>query len=257
MSYLNITKNKIEQRLSYFRDKIKDEAKNKVEENIECHKSVVCFTFSISLIILGVSRIISIHYNDSALVSTISFYVGVISFMAFTGSILFAFFIYYLESNKERYLERIYKKVCKGYCEKYKVDNLENNNNLQKILISIFADEFLEEKTDTEIYQHLYEHRMLKPKELDKIDKFLASNNVNFRSYILALDNELLAHIINPYRDEMKKEIEETVASFFLEKDRVKQEEEKAKSIETQKRNLFIEKTNGFASSMLGKNLAM
>lgn len=55
----------------------------------------------------------------------------------------------------------------------------------------------------------------------------------------------------------MKKEIEEAITSFFLEKDRVKQEEEKTKSVETQKRNLFIEKTNGFASSMLGKNLAI
>lgn len=177
--------------------------------------------------------------------------------MAFTGSILFAFFIYYLESNKERYLERIYKKVCKGYCEEYKVNNLENDNSLQKILISIFADEFLEEKTDTEIYQYLYEHRMLKPKELDKIDKFLASNNVNFRSYVLALDSELKAHIINPYRDEIKREIEDAIASFFLEKDRVKQEKERAKKVEKQKRNLFIERTNSFASSMLGKNLAM
>lgn len=175
MSYLNLTKDKIEERLSFFKDKIKDEAKNKVEENIECQKSVVCSTFSISLIILGVNRIISIYYNDSALVSTISFYVGVISFMAFTGSILFAFFIYYLESNKERYLERIYKKVCKGYCEEYKVDNLEDNDSLQKILTSIFAGELLEEKTDTEIYTHLYEHRMLKPEQLDKIDKFLES----------------------------------------------------------------------------------
>ena len=257
MRYLNITKDKIEQRLSYFRDKIKDDAKYKVKENIECQKSVVCSTFSISLIILGVSRIISIHYNDSALVSTISFYVGVISFMAFTGSILFAFFIYYLESSKERYLERIYKKVCKGYCEEYKVNNLENDNSLQKILISIFADEFLEEKTDTEIYQYLYEHRMLKPKELDKIDKFLASNKINFRSYVLALDSELKAHIVYPYKDEMKREIDEAIAGFFLEKDREKQEKEKAKSIENQKRNLFVEKSNGFASSMLGKNLAI
>lgn len=53
MSYLNLTKDKIEERLSFFKDKIKDEAKNKVEENIECQKSVVCSTFSISLIILG------------------------------------------------------------------------------------------------------------------------------------------------------------------------------------------------------------
>lgn len=35
MSYLNITKDRIEQRLSYFKDKIKNEARCKVEENIE------------------------------------------------------------------------------------------------------------------------------------------------------------------------------------------------------------------------------
>lgn len=147
--------------------------------------------------------------------------------------------------------------LIKGYCQEYKVDNLEDDNSLQKILISIFADEFLEEKTDTEIYQYLYEHRMLKPKELDKIDKFLASNNVNFRSYVLALDSELKAHIINPYRDEIKREIEDAIASFFLEKDRAEQEEERAKSVERERHNLFVKKTNIFASSMLGKNLAM
>lgn len=59
------------------------------------------------------------------------------------------------------------------------------------------------------------------------------------------------------YLNLTKREIEEAVASFFLEKDRTKQEEERAKSLERQKQNLFIEKTNGFASSMLGKNLAI
>lgn len=110
---------------------------------------------------------------------------------------------------------------------------------------------------DAEIYQHLYEHRMLRSEELDKLDKFLASNNVNFRNYVLALDSELLARIVDPYRAEIKREIEGAVASFFLEKDREKQEEERAKSLERQKQNLFIAKTNGFASSMLGKNLAI
>ena len=85
----------------------------------------------------------------------------------------------------------------------------------------------------------------------------MASNNVNFRSYVLALDSELLAHIVDPYRAEMKREIEEAIANFFLEKDMAKQEKERARSLERQKQNLFIEKTNGFASSMLGKNLAI
>ena len=169
---------------------------------------------------------------------------------------LFVFFIAYLEYKEERYFKYIYEKLCKGYCEQYKVNSLEDDSSLQKILISLFEDEFLDNKTDTEIYQHLYEHRMLRSEELDKIDKFLASNNVNFRDYALALDSELLSHIINPYRDEIKREIEEAVTSFFLEKDRTKQEEERAKSEERQKQNLFIEKTNGFASSMLGKKFS-
>ena len=177
--------------------------------------------------------------------------------MAFTGSILFVFFTAYLEINEVRYFKKIYQKVCKEYCEQYRIDNLEDDSNLQKILTTIFADEFLEEKTDTEIYQHLYAHRMLRSEELEKIEKFLESNKINFKDYVFALDKELLAHIINPYRNEMKKEIEEAIASFFLEKDRIKQEKERAKNVERQKRNLFVERTNSFASSMLGKNLAM
>ena len=257
MSYLNITKDKIEQRLSYFRDKIRDDARYKVKENIESGKGIGCFTFFVSLIILGFSIIIANDLKDNTVVSSIAFYVGVISLIAFTGSMLFVFFIVYLECNEERYFKKIYQKLCKGYCEQYRVNNLEDDNSLQKILTTIFEDELLEERTNTEIYTHLYEHGMLKPEGLKKIDNFLELNNVNFRSYVLALDNELLAHITNPYRDKMRKEIEEAVANFFLEKDRVRQEKERAKSVERQKRNLFIEKTNSFASSMLGKNLAI
>lgn len=257
MSYLNLTKDKIEERLSFFKDKIYDDAKYKVKENITSQGTIGCFAFFISLIILGFSAIIAIADEVSAFGHTIAFYIGVISFITFTGSMLFVFFIAYLEYKEERYFKYIYEKLCKGYCEQYRVDSLEDDNSLRKILISLFEDEFLDNKTDTEIYQYLYEHRILRSEELDKIDKFLASNNVNFRSYVLALDSELLAHIINPYRAEMKKEIKEAVAGFFLEKDREKQEEERAKSLERQKQNLFIEKTNGFASSMLGKNLAI
>lgn len=257
MSYLNIIKDRIEQRLSYFKDKIKNEARCKVEENIERQKDIALPTFFISLIILGFSGLISTAPESSALVSTIAFYVGVISFMAFTGSILFVFFTAYLEINEVRYFKKIYQKVCKGYCQEYKVDNLEDDNSLQKILISIFADEFLEEKTDTEIYQYLYEHNMLRTEELDKIDKFLESNKINFKDYVFALDRALLAHIINPYKDEIKREIKEAVTGFFLEKDRAEQEEERAKSVERERHNLFVKKTNIFASSMLGKNLAM
>lgn len=257
MSYLNITKDKIEQRLSYFSDKIKDEARNKVKENIERGKDIGCSAFFILLTVLILSMSISIVDEVSALGHTIALYVGIISFITFTGSMLFVFYITYLKSNEVRYFKKIYQKVCKEYCEQYRIDNLEDDSNLQKILTTIFADEFLEEKTDTEIYQHLYAHRMLRSEELEKIEKFLESNKINFKDYVFALDRELLARIISPYKDEIKREIEEVITSFFLEKDRAKQEEERTKSIETQKRNLFIEKTNGFASSMLGKNLAM
>lgn len=162
MNYLNLTKDKIEQRLSFFIDKIKDEAKNKVKENIERQGAIGCFAFFISLIILGFSVIISIADEVSALGHTIAFYIGVISFITFTGSMLFVFFIAYLEYKEERYFKYIYEKLCKGYCEQYKVNSLEDDSSLQKILISLFEDEFLDNKMDTEIYQYLYEHRMLR-----------------------------------------------------------------------------------------------
>lgn len=207
MNYLNLTKDKIEQRLSYFKDKIYDDAKYKVKENITRQGTIGCFAFFISLIILGFSAIFFVADEVSALGHTIAFYIGVTSFITFTGSMLFVFYTAYLEYNEVRYFKKIYQKVCKGYCEQYKVNSLEDDSNLQKILISLFEDEFLDNKMDTEIYQYLYEHRMLRPEELDKIDKFLASNNVNFRDYVLALDSELLAHIVDPYRAEIKREL--------------------------------------------------
>ena len=93
MSYLKLTKGKIEQRLSYFKDKIWNDAKNKVKENITRQGTIGCFAFFISLIILGFSAIISIADEVSAFGHTIAFYVGVISFLAFTGSMLFVFIL--------------------------------------------------------------------------------------------------------------------------------------------------------------------
>ena len=91
MSYLNLTKDKIEERLSFFKDKIYDDAKYKVKENITRQGTIGCFAFFISLIILGFSAIIAIADEVSALGHTIAFYIGVISFITFTGSMLFVF----------------------------------------------------------------------------------------------------------------------------------------------------------------------
>lgn len=138
MSYLKLTTDKIEQRLSYFKDKIWNDAKNKVKENITHQGTIGCFAFFVSLIVLGFSAIIAIADEVSALGHTIAFYIGVTSFITFTGSMLFVFFIAYLEYKEERYFKYIYEKLCKGYCEQYRVSNLEDDNNLRKILISFF-----------------------------------------------------------------------------------------------------------------------
>ena len=263
MNYLNLTKDKIEQRLSSFEDMREKEVKCQVVKNRGIEASVWFVSLLASLVIFLIGVMFLKHYivigsiDVTYFTSATSFYVIGISFIVMVVDVVYFLFLCELDIVEELHFKIARKKVFKSYCEKYKIDNLEDDNSLQKVLISLFEDEFLDNKTDTEIYQHLYEHRMLRSEELDKIDKFLASNNINFRDYALALDSELLSHIINPYRDEIKREIEEAVASFFLEKDRTKQEEERAKSLERQKQNLFIEKTNGFASSMLGKNLAI
>ena len=100
MNYLNLTKDKIEQRLSFFQDKIKDEARYKVKENITRQGTIGCFAFFISLIILGFSAIISIADEVSAFGHTIAFYIGIISFITFTGSMLFVFYTAYLEYKR-------------------------------------------------------------------------------------------------------------------------------------------------------------
>ena len=255
MNYLNITAKRIKQELSSFKDKIKNDAEYKVEQTSQFFKNVIGLTFFASLVTLAFSTI-TFADHSSALAHGISACVAVISFIAFVSSAILAVSFDYIEDSKH-YREKIYEKNCKEYCEKYKVDNLEDDDSLQKVLINIFGKEFLEDKSDIEFYQHLYVDEMLRPDELDKINKFLKSNKISFKDYALALDNKLLANIVGPYRDEIRREIESAVTGFFLEKDRAKQEEERAKSAERRKQDLLIRSSNTFASSMLGKNLAI
>ena len=112
MDYLNLTKDTIEERLSFFKDKIYDDAKYKVKENITRQGTIGCFAFFISLIILGFSAIIAIADEVSALGHTIAFYIGVISFITFIGSMLFVFYTAYLEYNEVRYFKKIYQKLA-------------------------------------------------------------------------------------------------------------------------------------------------
>ena len=74
MNYLNITNDKIEQRLSYFKDKIYDDAKYKVKENITRQGTIGCFAFFILLIILGFSAIFFVAMR-SVLLVTLSLFI--------------------------------------------------------------------------------------------------------------------------------------------------------------------------------------
>ena len=263
MSYLNITKNRIEQRLSSFEDMREKEVKCQVVKNREIEALVWFVSLLASLVIFLIGVMFLRHcivigsIDATYFTSATSFYVIGVSFIVMVVDVVYFLFLCELDIVEELHFKIARKKVFKSYCEKYKIDNLEDDNSLQKVLISVFREEFLDEKTDTEIYEYLYEHKMLRSEELAKIDNFLASNKINFERYVRALDYKLLSHIVNPYRDEMKREIEEVVTNFYFEKDRAEQEEERTRNMRKQKSELFIEKTNSFASSMLGKNLAM
>ena len=263
MRYLNITKDRIEQRLSSFEDMREKEVKCQVVKNREIEALVwfVSLLTSLAIFLIGVmflrGSIVIGSIDATDYTSTTSFYVIAISFIVMAWDVVYFLFLCELDIVEELHFKIARKKVFKNYYEKYKVDNLEDDNSLQRVLITIFREELLDDKSDIEIYQYLYERKMLRQEELNKIDNFLASNKINFERYVRALDYKLLSYIINPYRDEMKREIETVVANFYLEKDRAEQEEERARNMRKQKRELFIKKTNNFASLMLGKNLAM
>lgn len=268
MSYLNITKTKLEERFFYRKNRIKEEIKERLLKN---HKEQESF-FSGLLLIATFGALVCNSVmggfdikDEDKIISTIcsfGFYICLaLIVISITYSSIFSFRKDKIEDGEINPESSFYRKGYKQICDKYEVGELESNNAIGYIFAKKIKNDLIYNKSNISFYQYLYENKALKEKEMKKIKEFLKVNNKSFAEYAIAINSEILIHILAPYKEEMAKEIDDTVINFLKEMEeeeqRIVEEQNRAKELENKKRTLFTSNSNSLASSMLGKNLAI
>lgn len=268
MSYINFTKTRLEERFFYRKNRIKEEIK---ESLLKTHKEQESF-FTGLLLIATVGAIACAAVmggfdikDEDKIISTIcsfGFYICLaLIVVSITYSAIFSFRKDKIEDGEINLKSSFYRKGYKQICDKYEVNELESNNAIGYIFAKKLKDDLIYNKSNISFYQYLYENKALKEEEMKKIKDFLKANNKSFSEYAIAINSEILIHILAPYKEEMAKEIYNVIVNFLKEieeeEQRVIEEQKRARELEKKKNNLFASNSNSLASSMLGKNLAM
>jgi hypothetical protein len=275
MSYLNITKTRLEERFFYRKNRIKEEIK---ERMLKIHADQ--FSFSTGVLIISLAGAIAcgailggFDLKDEDKIIYDICYFGVyaclmLSVMAVTRSTMLSFRDDKIKNDEIGPESSYYKKAYKQICDKYEISELESNNAIGYILAKKLKDDLIYNKANVSFYQYLYENKALKEEEMKKIKDFLKANNKSFSEYVIAINSEILIHILAPYKEEMAKEIDNVIVNFLKEMEeeeqraieeeqRVIKEQNRVKELENKKRTLFTSNSNTLASSMLGKNIAV
>lgn len=190
MSYLNITKTKLEERFFYRKNRIKEEIKERLLKN---HKEQESF-FSGLLLIATFGAIVCNSVmggfdikDEDKIISTIcsfGFYICLaLIVISITYSSIFSFRKDKIEDGEINPESSFYKKGYKQICDKYEVGELESNNAIGYILAKKLKDDLIYNKANVSFYQYLYENKALKEEEMNKIKEFLKMNNKNFVEY--------------------------------------------------------------------------
>lgn len=74
--------------------------------------------------------------------------------------------------------------------------------------------------SNIELLKTLYERSLLKRDQKKKIEQFLAINGKTVMDYLNSLGNKNLVMLAAPYRDQINKDINEAVESYFIGKSR-------------------------------------
>ena len=268
MSYLNFTKAKLEERFFYRKNRIKEEIKERL---LKTHKEQESFFTGLLLIsVVGAIACAAVMggfniKDEDKIVSTIcsfGFYICLaLATISLTYSAIFSFRKEKIEDDEINPESSFYRKGYKQICDKYEVSELESNNAIGYILAKKLKDDLIYNKSDISFYQYLYDNKALKEEEMKKIKDFLKANNKSFSEYAIAINSEILIHILVPYKEEMAKEIDGSIVNFLKEieeeEQRIIEEQKRARALEERKNNLFASDSNSLAYSMLGKNLAI
>ena len=134
-----------------------------------------------------------------------------------------------------------------------------SDEEIKPIMQKIMTEKYLP-SNDIALFAMLYHNNRLREEQKEKLDSFLANKNKKIENYLYSLEYRELKFLTEPYRKEIKAQLDNLFKSYFIEKEKLKKDEEMLRELaELNKRDAeyqFQQDCKKFFYSNLSKNVA-
>lgn len=127
--------------------------------------------------------------------------------------------------------------------------------NIKKAIVNRLKSFYLPDN-NVELLKTLYEKSLLKKDQKKKIERFLTINDKTIVDYLNSLGDKNLAMLAAPYRDQIDKDINEAVESYFIDKSKELELQIIAENNKKSDEEKFKEDCLNFFYSTMPKNIA-
>lgn len=133
------------------------------------------------------------------------------------------------------------------------------DEEIKPIMQKIMTEKYLP-SNDIALFAMLYHNNRLRKEQKEKLDSFLKNKNKKIENYLYSLEYRELKFLTEPYRKEIKTQLDNLFESYFIEKEKLKKDEEMLRELaELNKRDAeyqFQQDCKKFFYSNLSKNVA-
>ena len=130
-----------------------------------------------------------------------------------------------------------------------------SNKDIREAIIERLNSFYLPDN-NIELLKTLYEKSLLKKDQKKKIERFLTINDKTIVDYLNSLGDKNLKMLAQPYREQIDKDINETVESYFIDKSRELELQIMAENSKKSDEEKFKEDCLNFFYSTMPKNIA-
>ena len=130
-----------------------------------------------------------------------------------------------------------------------------SNEDIREAIIERLKSFYLPDN-NIELLKTLYEKSLLKKDQKKKIERFLTINDKTIVDYLNSLGDKNLKMLAQPYREQIDKDINEAVESYFIDKSRELELQIMAENSKKSDEERFKEDCLNFFYSTMPKNTA-
>ena len=130
-----------------------------------------------------------------------------------------------------------------------------SNEDIREAIIERLNSFYLPDN-NIELLKTLYEKSLLKKDQKKKIERFLTINDKTIVDYLNSLGDKNLKMLAQPYREQIDKDINEAVESYFIDKSRELELQIMAENSKKSDEERFKEDCLNFFYSTMPKNIA-